>query len=161
MISKIAPCLWFDGKAEEAAKFYVSVFKNSSIDLTTHYPQGAAKATGRPEGSVMTVAFTLDGQNFLALNGGPQFKFSEAISLMVNCETQGELDTMWEALSEGGAKSVCGWLKDKYGLSWQIVPKNMGEMMSSGDPAKLGRYMAAVMKMTKLDIAELQRACAG
>ena len=161
-MSKIAPCLWFDDKAEEAARFYTSVFKNSKLGATTRYGAEASKASGRPEGSVMTVSFEIEGQEFLALNGGPQFKFSEAISLMVNCETQAELDKMWAALSGGGGStSVCGWLKDKYGLSWQIVPKAMGAMMSSGDPKKLNRVMAAVMQMTKLDIAALQRAYDG
>ncbi len=161
-MNKIAPCLWFDDKAEEAARFYTSVFKNSKLGAITRYGPEAAKGSGRPEGSVMTVAFELEGQEFLALNGGPQFKFSEAISLMVNCDTQAELDKMWETLSGGGGStSVCGWLKDKYGLSWQIVPKAMGAMMSGGDPVKINRVMAAVMQMTRLDIAKLQRAYDG
>ena len=161
-MSKIAPCLWFDDKAEEAAKFYVSVFKHARILTTTHYGPDAAKASGQREGSVMTVSFEIEGQSFLALNGGPMFKFSEAISLMVNCDTQTELDTIWAALSGGGgSESVCGWLKDKFGLSWQIVPAIMAEMMGSGDPVKLNRVMAAVMQMTKPDIAALQRAFDG
>ena len=161
-MSKIAPCLWFDDKAEEAAKFYVSVFKHARILTTTHYGPDAAKASGQREGSVMTVSFEIEGQSFLALNGGPMFKFSEAISLMVNCDTQTELDTIWKALSGGGgSESVCGWLKDKFGLSWQIVPAIMAEMMGSGDPVKLNRVMAAVMQMTKPDIAALQRAFDG
>jgi predicted 3-demethylubiquinone-9 3-methyltransferase (glyoxalase superfamily) len=160
-MSKIAPCLWFDDKAEEAAKFYVSVFKNSKLGATTRYGPEASKASGRPEGSVMCMTFELEGQEFMALNGGPQFKFSEAISLMVNCETQAEIDKMWAALSGGGGStSVCGWLKDRYGLSWQIVPKVMNEIMSSGDPAKINRVMAVVMQSTKPDIAALQRAYA-
>ena len=161
-MSKIAPCLWFDDKAEEAAKFYVSVFKHARILTTTHYGPDAAKASGQREGSVMTVSFEIEGQSFLALNGGPMFKFSEAISLMVNCDSQTELDTIWKALSGGGgSESVCGWLKDKFGLSWQIVPAIMAEMMGSGDPVKLNRVMAAVMQMTKPDIAALQRAFDG
>ena len=161
-MSKIAPCLWFDDKAEEAAKFYVSVFKHARILTTTHYGPDAAKASGQREGSVMTVSFEIEGQSFLAINGGPMFKFSEAISLMVNCDTQTELDTIWAALSGGGgSESVCGWLKDKFGLSWQIVPAIMAEMMGSGDPVKLNRVMAAVMQMTKPDIAALQRAFDG
>ena len=161
-MSKIAPCLWFDDKAEAAAKFYTSVFKDARIITTTHYGPEAAKASGRREGSVMTVTFEIEGQSFMALNGGPQFKFSEAVSLMVNCETQAEIDTLWAALSGGGGStSVCGWLKDKYGLSWQIAPAIMGGMMSSGDPVKLNRVMAAVMQMTKPDIAALQRAYDG
>jgi predicted 3-demethylubiquinone-9 3-methyltransferase (glyoxalase superfamily) len=161
-MSKIAPCLWFDDKAEEAAQFYTSIFKNSKMGAVTRYGPSASQGAGRPEGSVMTVTFELEGQEFMALNGGPMFKFSEAISLMVNCDTQVELDRMWTALSGGGgSESVCGWLKDKYGLSWQIVPKAMGEMMSSGDPQKLNRVMAVVMQSTKLDIAALQRAYDG
>ena len=161
-MSKIAPCLWFDDKAEEAAKFYVSVFKHARILTTTHYGPDAAKASGQREGAVMTVSFEIEGQSFLALNGGPMFKFSEAISLMVNCDSQTELDTIWKALSGGGgSESVCGWLKDKFGLSWQIVPAIMAEMMGSGDPVKLNRVMAAVMQMTKPDIAALQRAFDG
>ena len=161
-MSKIAPCLWFDDKAEAAAKFYVSVFKHARILTTTHYGPDAAKASGQREGSVMTVTFEIEGQSFMALNGGPMFKFSEAISLMVNCDTQTELDTIWKALSGGGgSESVCGWLKDKYGLSWQIVPSVMAEMMGSGDAASLNRVMAVVMQSTKPDIAALQRAYDG
>lgn len=160
-MSKIDFCLWFDDKAKEAAEFYTSVFKDARIITTTHYGPEAAKASGQREGSVMTVSFDIEGQRFLALNGGPAFKFTEAISLMVNCETQAELDAMWNALSSGGSASVCGWLKDKYGLSWQIVPSVLADMFDCGDPAKLNRVMAAVMQMTKLDIAALQRAYDG
>src|SRR6266850_958741 len=125
----INPCLWFDNQAEEAARFYTSIFKNSKIGTITHYGDAGAGASGRPKGSVMTMAFQLDGQEFIGLNGGPHFKFSEAISFMVNCETQKEIDDFWARLSEGGEEGPCGWLKDKYGLSWQIVPAALGEMM--------------------------------
>ena len=121
-MQKITPCLWFDSQAEEAANFYVSIFKNSKIGNITRYGEAGAKVSGRPKGSVMTVTFEIEGQDFMALNGGPHFKFSEAISFMVNCETQEEIDEMWEKLSDGGEKGQCGWLKDKYGLSWQIAP---------------------------------------
>ncbi len=153
-MQKISTCLWFDGQAEEAAKFYVSVFRNSKIKQTTHYGDtGPGK-----KGSVMTVHFELDGREFLALNAGPKFKFNHAISLMVNCETQTELDEMWEKLSEGGATEVCGWLCDKYGLSWQIVPAILPELLK--DPAKSDKVMREVVKMTKLDIAAMQKAAA-
>lgn len=153
-MQKISTCLWFDGQAEEAAKFYVSVFRNSKIKQTTHYGDTGPGA----KGSVMTVAFELDGCEFLALNAGPKFKFNHAISLMVNCETQMELDGMWDKLSAGGATEVCGWLRDKYGLSWQIVPAILPELMK--DPAKTEMVMQAVVKMTKLDIAAMQKAAA-
>ena len=155
---KITPCLWFDHQAEEAARHYTSLFKNSKILSISHYGEAGAKASGRPVGSVMTVLFELAGQRFMGLNGGPIFKFTEAISLMVNCETQAEIDEMWEKLSAGGEKGPCGWLKDKYGLSWQIVPTVLEEMMKTKDPKKSEKVMAAVMQMTKLDIAELKRA---
>lgn len=153
-MQKITPCLWFDDQAEEAARFYASVFKNSRIGEITHYGEGAP----RPKGSVLTVRFHLDGQEFLALNGGPQFKFSEAISFIVNCETQDEVDRMWEKLSEGGEKVQCGWLKDKYGMSWQIVPTVLGKMMSDPDPARAERVLQAVLRMKKLDIKGLEEA---
>jgi predicted 3-demethylubiquinone-9 3-methyltransferase (glyoxalase superfamily) len=153
-MQKISTCLWFDGQAEEAAKFYVSVFRNSKIKQTVHYGD-----TGPgPKGSVMIVAFELDGREFVALNAGPKFKFNHAVSLMVNCETQKELDEMWAKLSAGGATEECGWLRDKYGLSWQIVPAILPQLL--GDPAKSDKVMRAVVKMTKLDIAALQRAAA-
>ena len=153
-MQKISTCLWFDGQAEEAAKFYVSVFRNSKVKQTVLYGD-----TGPGQkGSVMTVAFELDGREFLALNAGPKFKFNHAISLMVNCETQNELDEMWNKLSAGGATEVCGWLRDKYGLSWQIVPAILQELMK--DPAKSDKVMQAVVKMTKLDIAAMQKAAA-
>jgi predicted 3-demethylubiquinone-9 3-methyltransferase (glyoxalase superfamily) len=157
-MQKITPFLWFDDKAEEAANFYVSVFKSSKIGSIALYGEEGARATGRPKGTVMTVAFQLDGQEFVALNGGPVFKFSEAISFVVNCETQDEVDEFWEKLSEGGAKGQCGWLKDKYGLSWQIVPTALGKMMSDKDPEKSKRVMQAMLQMKKLDIEALRRA---
>jgi predicted 3-demethylubiquinone-9 3-methyltransferase (glyoxalase superfamily) len=157
-MQKITTFLWFNDQAEEAANFYCGIFKNSSVGAITRYGTEAATASGRPEGSVMTVAFQLDGQEFAALNGGPHFKFTEAISLVVNCETQAELDMFWEKLSAGGEPGQCGWLKDKYGLSWQVVPKALSEMLSSADPAKAGRVMAAIMRMKKLDIEILKKA---
>lgn len=153
-MQKITPCLWFDRQAEEAVNFYVSIFKNSKILDITRYCEGGHG----PVGSVMTVTFQLDGQDFLALNGGPLFKFTEAISLIVNCEDQEELDHMWEKLCEGGKEVECGWLKDKYGLSWQIIPRILGELVSASDPAKCQRVIAALHQMTKLDIDALKRA---
>jgi len=150
--------LWFDDKAEEAANFYVSVFKNSKIGGITRYDEEGAKASGRPKGTVMTVEFQLDGQEFTALNGGPHFKFTEAISLVVNCETQEEVDEFWEKLSEGGEKSRCGWLKDKYGLSWQVVPTVLGELFQSKDAERSERVMKAMLQMDKLDIKTLKQA---
>jgi predicted 3-demethylubiquinone-9 3-methyltransferase (glyoxalase superfamily) len=162
-MSKIAPCLWFDSQAEEAAKFYTSIFKNSKIKQVARYGDAGAQLAGRPKGSVLTVAFELDGQEFTALNGGPVFKFNEAISLMVNCETQDELDHYWDKLSEGGDPNAqqCGWLKDKFGVSWQVVPTAVARMMSDRDPAKSERVMQALLRMKKLDIAALQRAYEG
>ncbi len=155
---KITPFLWFDDNAEEAAKFYVSVFRNSKIGSVARYGEAGAEVTGRPKGTVMTVAFELDGQEFIALNGGPQFKFSEAISFVVNCGTQKEIDDLWEKLSAGGEKVECGWLKDKYGVSWQVVPAVLGGMMSDPDPARSQRVMQALLKMKKIDLAELEEA---
>ncbi len=157
---KITPFLWFDNQAEEAAKFYTSVFKNSKIVDVTHYNEAAAKASGRPKGTVMTVVFQLDGQEFVALNGGPHFEFTEAVSFVVNCKTQEELDYYWEKLSAGGDEKAqqCGWLKDKYGLSWQIVPANLGEMVQDKEPKKAERVMEALLTMKKLDGKTLQRA---
>jgi predicted 3-demethylubiquinone-9 3-methyltransferase (glyoxalase superfamily) len=157
-MQKIIPHLWFDHQAEEAVRFYVSLFKNSKILNVARYGEAGAKMSGRPQGSVMTVTFQLAGQEFVALNGGPHFKFTEAISLLVNCETQAEVDELWEKLSEGGEKGPCGWLKDRYGLSWQIVPTVLGEMMQDKDPKKTERVMEAVLQMKKLDIAGLKRA---
>lgn len=150
----IAPCLWFDNNAEEAVRFYTSIVKNSKIIGMTHY----GDAGPGQKGTVMTIAFQLDGQNFLALNGGPHFTFSPAISFMLNCETQQEVDDLWEKLSAGGETEQCGWLKDKFGVSWQIVPAGLGEMMLDSDPARVDRVMAAVLKMTKLDMAALRDA---
>ncbi|TMQ58137.1 MAG: VOC family protein [Candidatus Eisenbacteria bacterium] len=155
----INPCLWFDSQAEEAARFYTSIFKKSKIGTITRYGESASKAGGRPKGSVMTVTFQLDGQEFMALNGGPIFKFSEAISLMLNCDTQEEIDYFWQKLSEGGEQRPCGWLKDKYGLSWQIVPAIMGEWMK--DNTRYERVMDALLKMKKLDIKVLKQAYEG
>lgn len=157
-MQKITPFLWFDDKAEEAANLYVSVFKNSSIDGITRYDEAGSAAAGRPKGTVMTVEFTLDGQEFVALNGGPHFKFTEAVSFVVNCETQEEVDEFWNKLSKGGAESQCGWLKDRYGLSWQIVPTILGEMFKDKDPEKSKRVMKAMLQMRKLDIATLKQA---
>jgi predicted 3-demethylubiquinone-9 3-methyltransferase (glyoxalase superfamily) len=159
-MQKITPFLWFDTQAEEAANFYTSVFKNSKIVSVARYGEEAAKASGRPKGSAMTVAFELDGQKFVALNGGPHFKFTEAVSFVVNCQTQEEVDHYWEKLSAGGDEKAqqCGWLKDKYGLSWQIVPDVLDKMMQDKDPKKSGRVMAALLKMKKLDIKALQQA---
>src|SRR5256712_8312992 len=154
----ITPFLWFDDKAEEAVKFYVSLFKNSKIGRITRYGAEGAEVSGRPKGTVMTVTFQLDGQEFMALNGGPHFKFTEAISLLVNCKTQEEVDELWERLSEGGEKGQCGWLKDKYGLSWQIVPTVLGKMLNDKDAEKSKRVMQALLQMRKLDIKRLQQA---
>ena len=153
-MQKITPFLWFDGKAEEAMKFYVSIFKNSKVGSVTRY----GEAGPRPEGTVMSATFQLDGQDFFALNGGPQFKFTPAISLFVNCETQQEVDELWEKLSEGGEKQRCGWLKDRFGLSWQIVPSVLGKLLRDKDPEKSNRVMKAMMQMDKIDISGLQKA---
>jgi predicted 3-demethylubiquinone-9 3-methyltransferase (glyoxalase superfamily) len=159
-MQKIATCLWFDDDAEEAANFYVSIFRNSRIGKISRYTGAGQEVRGRPEGSVMVVIFELDGREFMALNGGPHFKFTEAISLRVNCESQKEVDELWETLS-GGEKSQCGWLKDKYGLSWQIVPTVLDEMMSDKDTKKAARVMTAMLQMKKLDIAQLKQAYEG
>ena len=155
--------MWFDGQAEQAAKFYTSIFKNSTVGRILRYGEEVAKVSesGRPVGSVLTIEFELDGQKFVALNGGPHFKFTEAISFVVNCQTQEEVDYYWEKLSEGGKEVQCGWLKDKYGLSWQIVPTVLGELLSDEDAAKSQRVMQAMLKMVKLDIKKLQDAYAG
>jgi predicted 3-demethylubiquinone-9 3-methyltransferase (glyoxalase superfamily) len=158
---KITPFLWFDTQAEEAATFYVSVFKDSKLGRISHYGKAGFEVHRRPTGSVMTVEFELAGQKFLALNGGPNFKFTEAVSFVVNCDTQDEVDYFWNAFSKNGQEGPCGWLKDKYGLSWQIVPSVIPKMMTDADAAKSDRVMAAVMKMKKLDIATLTRAYKG
>jgi predicted 3-demethylubiquinone-9 3-methyltransferase (glyoxalase superfamily) len=159
-MQRITPCLWFDGQAEEAAKFYTSIFGNSRILGMARYGKSAAAASGRPAGTVMTVEFEIEGQRFLGLNGGPLFKFSEAVSFIVNCETQQEVDELWRKLSEGGEEGPCGWLKDRFGLSWQIVPTVVNEMVKDKDPKRAERVMAAIMKMRKLDIKELEGAYA-
>ena len=156
-MQKITPFLWFDNQAEEAANFYVSIFKNSKILTVTRY----GEAGPGPKVSAMTVVFQLDGEEFIALNGGPQFKFTEAISFVVNCENQWEVDEFWEKLSEGGEESMCGWLKDKYGLSWQIVPTILGKLMSDPDPQKSKRVMEAMLKMRKIVIDDLKLAYEG
>ena len=153
-IQRITPFLWFDNQAEEAAKFYTSIFKNSKVKSVTRY----GDAGPGPKGSVMTVAFELEGQEFVALNGGPQFKFTEATSFVVNCETQAEVDEFWEKLSKGGQEVECGWLKDKYGLSWQVTPTILPELLQSQDPEKSQRVMKAMMQMKKIDIARLKEA---
>ena len=153
-MQKITPFLWFDDKAEEAVNFYVSMFENSKVLTVTHY----GDAGPRPKGTVMTVAFQLGGQEFIALNGGPHFKFTEAVSFMVKCETQAEIDGYWEKLSEGGEKSRCGWLKDRYGLSWQIVPAILDTMLRDKDAERSNRVMQAILQMDKLDIGTLKRA---
>ena len=155
-MQKITPFLWFNDKAEEAMKFYISIFKNSKVGRVSRYGDGGP----RPKGTVMSATFQLEGQEFMALNGGPQFPFTEAISLYVNCTTQNEVDELWEKLSEGGEKGQCGWLKDKYGVSWQIVPTILGELMQDKNPEKARRVTLAMLQMTNLDIEGLKRAYA-
>jgi predicted 3-demethylubiquinone-9 3-methyltransferase (glyoxalase superfamily) len=149
-MGKITPCLWFDTEGEEAAQLYTSLFKNSKILDVARY----GEAGPRPAGTVMTVSFELDGQEFLALNGGPEFKFTEAVSFQIHCETQEEVDHFWNGLSEGGERGPCGWLKDRFGLSWQVVPKVLNELLGDPDPEKAQRVMKVMMGMSKLDIAE-------
>jgi predicted 3-demethylubiquinone-9 3-methyltransferase (glyoxalase superfamily) len=161
-MQKITPFLWFDNNAEEAVNFYVSIFKNSKVGKVTRYDEASAKAAGRPEGSVMTMEFQLEGQNFVAINAGPHFKFTEAISFVVDCGSQEEVDYFWEKLTaDGGQESQCAWLKDKYGLSWQIVPTVLIEMLQDKDPQKSDRVMKAMLQMKKIDIATLKRAYEG
>jgi predicted 3-demethylubiquinone-9 3-methyltransferase (glyoxalase superfamily) len=155
---RITTNLWFDGQAEEAAHFYTSIFENSKIGKIARYGDAGAEVSGQKKGSVMTVEFELDGHEFVGLNGGPLFQFNESISFIVNCETQEEVDRYWERLSEGGSEVQCGWLKDKFGVSWQIVPTVLGELMSDPDPEKSQRVMKAMLQMKKLDIEALQRA---
>ncbi len=156
-MQKITPFLWFDGNAEEAMNFYTSIFKSAKVKSVSRY----GEAGPGPKGSVMTASFELEGQEFIALNGGPLFKFTEAVSFVINCKTQKEVDTFWEKLSEGGQKSQCGWLKDKFGLSWQVVPTKLGKLMSGKDPEKSKRVMTAMLKMTKIEIGILQKAYDG
>ena len=158
---RIGVCLWFDDQAEEAVKFYVAIFERSRIGRVARYDDEGARVAGRPVGSVMTVAFELAGQEFLALNGGPIFTFTEAISLVVHCETQDEVDTYWKKLSAGGTEVQCGWLKDRFGVSWQVVPIILPAMLADPDPEKSKRVMAAMLKMKKLDIAALKKAYDG
>mgnify|MGYP003578631387 CR=1 FL=1 len=159
-MQKITPCLWFNDNAEEAVKFYTSIFKNSKIKSITYYGEAGAEVSGRPKGSVLTIAFQLDGQEFLALNGGPHFTFSPAISFIANCKTQKEIDALWEKLSAGGDEKAqqCGWLKDKYGVSWQIVPAGTDKMLQSEDAEKSERVMKALLQMRKIDIGSLKQA---
>jgi predicted 3-demethylubiquinone-9 3-methyltransferase (glyoxalase superfamily) len=162
-IQKISPCLWFDDQAEEAAEFYTAIFSSSKIVNITRYGEAGQEVHGKPPGTVMTVAFELDGQPFTALNGGPSFKFNEAISFQVNCESQEDVDYYWGKLSASGDEKAqqCGWLKDQYGVSWQIVPRVLVEMLSDTDPAKSQRAMTAMLQMKKIDIDELKRAFVG
>ena len=154
--------MWFDHQAEEAAKFYTSVFKNSKVGKTLRYDEASAKASGRPVGSVLTIEFEIEGQKFTALNGGPQFKFNESVSFVVYCETQDEVDYFWQKLTaDGGQESECGWLRDKFGLSWQVTPTVLIEMLHDKDPKKSGRVMNAMMQMQKIDISKLKAAYAG
>jgi predicted 3-demethylubiquinone-9 3-methyltransferase (glyoxalase superfamily) len=157
-MQKITPFLWFNKEAEEAANFYTSVFPNSKVLHTAPYSEAGAEAAGMPAGSVMTIVFQLQGQTFTAINGGPHFKFTEAVSFVINCDSQNEIDQYWEKLSEGGDPNAqqCGWLKDKYGLSWQVVPSALGQLMSN--PATAGNVMSALLKMKKLDIKVLEQA---
>src|SRR5687767_10334000 len=157
MTQKITPNLWFDTEAEEAAEFYTSVFKEGRILGKTHYTEGAP----REAGMVMTVDFELDGQRFTGINGGPEFKFDEAVSFLVNCKDQDEVDYYWEKLTDGGAESMCGWLRDRFGLSWQVVPEGMEELFADPDPARAQRAMEAMLQMKKIDIAALQAAADG
>ena len=163
VVQRITPCLWFDNQAEEAAKFYVSVFKNSKITSVSRYGKAGQEIHRRPPGSVMTVAFELDGQPLTALNGGPEFTFNEAISLQINCETQEEVDYYWEKLSKGGDPKAqqCGWLKDRYGLSWQVIPRVLLEMLKDHESPQAQRAMEAMLRMKKINIDELQHAFAG
>ena len=162
-IQKITPFLWFDTEAEQAAQYYTGIFKNSRIVTTTRYGKAGFEVHHRPAGSVMTVAFELEGQPFTALNGGPNFKFNESISFVINCDTQEEIDYYWEKLTAGGdpKAQACGWLKDKFGVSWQVTPKMMSELFKSADSGGSQRAMNAMLKMKKLDIAELRKAAAG
>ena len=157
----LTTCLWFNDQAEAAANFYTSIFKHSKVGTITHYGVAGSRASGRPEGSVMTVEFEIAGQKFMGLNGGPDFPFSEAVSFVVNCSDQDEIDEYWSKLSEGGTPSVCGWLKDRYGMSWQIVPESMNKMIEDKDRAKSDRVMEAVVKMKKLEIRALEDAYEG
>jgi len=163
-MQKITPMLWFDNQAEEAVKFYTQIFSNApharqtDIGEVSHYDEAGSEASGQPKGSAMVVPFELEGQKFLALNGGPMFTFSEAISLVIDCEDQEEVDYFWAKLTEGGEESQCGWLKDKYGLSWQVVPKKLTELLADPDQKKSGNVMQAMLKMKKIDVHTLEEA---
>jgi predicted 3-demethylubiquinone-9 3-methyltransferase (glyoxalase superfamily) len=159
-IQKISPFLWFDDQAEEAVTFYLGIFRNSKINKTARYSEAGREFHHKEPGSVMTIAFELEGQPFTALNGGPMFKFSQAISFVIKCQTQDEIDHYWDKLSEGGDAKArqCGWLKDKFGVSWQVVPNNLSELLGGSDPAKSQRAMQALLRMKKLKLEELQRA---
>jgi predicted 3-demethylubiquinone-9 3-methyltransferase (glyoxalase superfamily) len=159
--AKINPCLWFDTEAEDAARFYCSVFKNSKMGTVSRYVDEGQEIHGKPAGSVMAVEFELEGQKFAALNGGPHFKFDEAISFQIHCKDQEEVDYFWKTLSEGGSDGPCGWLKDRFGLSWQVVPNALFEMLADPDQAKVKRVTKAFLQMKKFNIAELKRAFAG
>jgi predicted 3-demethylubiquinone-9 3-methyltransferase (glyoxalase superfamily) len=161
-MQKITPFLWFDDQAEEAVKFYTSIFKNSKTGRVLYYSEEAAKASGRPAGSVLTIEFEIEGQKFVALNGGPDFKFNESVSFVINCETQKEVDYFWEKLTaDGGQESACGWLKDKFDLSWQVTPTVLIEMLHDKDPKKAERVMHAMLQMKKIDIEKLKAAYGG
>ena len=160
-MQKITPFLWFNDNAEAAVKFYTSIFKKSKIGKIARYDEAGAKVSGRPAGSVMTIEFQLEGQEFVALNGGPEFKFTEAVSFVVNCKTQAEVDKFWKKLSAGGKEVQCGWLRDKFGLSWQIVPTVLVALLADKDAAKSQRVMQAMLKMVKLDIDKLKQAAKG
>jgi predicted 3-demethylubiquinone-9 3-methyltransferase (glyoxalase superfamily) len=157
-MQEITPCLWFNDQAEEAVNFYVSIFKNSKIGNIARYTEEGSKASGKPADSVMTIQFQLNGHDFLALNGGPNFTFTPAISFIAKCETQADVDHIWNKLGDGGEEWPCGWIKDKYGISWQVVPEALSKMMLDIDPARAGKVMAALHKMSKIDIAVLQAA---
>ncbi len=157
----LTPCLWFDGEAEDAANFYCSVFPNSKVTAISQFPDAGQTIHKKPAGSVMVAAFELNGQPFVALNGGPKFKFDEAVSFQIMCETQDEIDYYWSGLTAGGQEGPCGWLKDKFGLSWQVVPSALPKLMTGADPAASARVMNAFMQMKKFDIAALERAYAG
>ncbi len=158
---KITPCLWFDTQAEQAAKFYIAIFKNSRINKISRYTAAGRDVHGKAPGSVLTVEFELDGQTFTALNGGPHFRFNEAVSFQVMCENQSEIDYFWRELGDGGQEGQCGWLKDKFGVSWQVVPNVLPQMLTDADGAKRERAMSALRAMKKFDVAALQRAFAG
>jgi predicted 3-demethylubiquinone-9 3-methyltransferase (glyoxalase superfamily) len=158
MSARLTPCLWFDSDAEEAANFYVSVFKNSKIGKVSRYGKEGHEVHGRKAGTVMTVEFEIEGHKFLALNGGPHFKFNEAVSFQIHCQSQEEVDYFWSKLAEGGKESQCGWLKDKFGLSWQVVPDVLSQLLTDKNAEKAGRVMESMLRMKKIDIAALQQA---